>query len=153
MWQSHISIHGAQTLNLNGCMTLVQIWPRINMYTTEHESCERHHMIMVHAIVLIMQSWNLFNLNSNQEGLILYKLYNFWIVFNMPVWINLNVEPSFRRFDIWIFFYISNGTSSTVQNRIILYTCRVYGRTGHAVNPEYWTLNFLPADPESLLTQ
>ena len=47
-----------------------------------HDACKdltqnRRHVIMVHAIIRIMQSSDLLNLNSNHECLILDKFYNF----------------------------------------------------------------------------
>ena len=46
------------------------------MHTDEHASCDRRHVIMVHAIIRIMQSSDLFNLNSNHEYLNPNKFYN-----------------------------------------------------------------------------
>ena len=47
------------------------------IHSNKHASCDRRHVIMVHAIIRIMKSSHLLDSNSNHECLNLNTFYNF----------------------------------------------------------------------------
>jgi len=51
--------------------------PALEMHSNEHASCDRRHVIMVHAIIRVMQSFELLYSISNHECSNLNKFYNF----------------------------------------------------------------------------
>jgi hypothetical protein len=90
------------------------------MHSKKHASCDRRHVVMVHAIIRIVQSYDL---------LIQIRIINVWIstsfiIYKLhkakPVWINLNVGPSVRLFDTFkvFIFQIIPATWLAVRCRL-----------------------------------